>query len=648
MEEATVLQVWDHNNQDGYVFISSGYRTTAQKSCDKGTWVDKPFKWPEQRDEIIPYIKSQDDSGRDVYWCPHVFHSPARKTENALPVKCLHSDLDEALPPKEFPPTYLWESSPNRYAAVWYLDKHEPVDMFEAVNQDFNYSIGADKNCWTVTKVLRIPGCTNHKYPNKPKVKLLMNGEKKTYKINNFIDVLEPRVVVEAPDDMDDIQISQPLFKLISKYSDVLTKDMIMKLMMSDSDVNSEFADRSGVLFSLEHDLYKTGIPIPEIIELLRNSGLNKFRDRRDEQRCWEREFEKVSSHIGKVKPAQEKFDRQRPEVLSLANRMARNLTPPGWLIEGFWPVGSHGIIAGPPKSYKSILVMEMAISIATGTSLFGMYAVPNQGTVLYVQNENPEWSVDDRIHKMLAYKGIDSIVEAREVAGKIEFVEMPIPFYSVDYNFNLNDEADKEWLEKTVQEYKPKMVILDSLYMMMSGVDENSMKEVAPMMNWLLHSLAKKYNTAVVVLHHWNKNSKGDRATRMLGSQAFRAWVDSQINAQTEEDEDHTVTFYREFPRSYGTLSPVKIKFTMGEPGNDLYIPTIIVNDDGPTKSEQNIDVRNDIFQRLESGPKTLAELQRGLDNKMVSQELAYLKAKGHVKLVHKKYEYTGGRNNE
>jgi len=644
MEEAIVLlDVWEHNDQSGYVFISSGLREVGNKSCEPGTWTDHAFKWPEDKDHIIPYIREQNDIGMDVYWCPHVFSKPSRKREYALPVKCMHSDLDAAYPPEDYTPSVLWESSPKRYAAVWYLEEHLDIETFEPINRDFNYMLGADKNCWTVTKVLRIPGCINHKYHGLPKVRLLHKDHRK-YAKSDFSLSPEP---IAQHDDLDDIQIAQPLFKLIEKYGEHLSKDMIIKLMMSDSDVNENFIDRSGTLFAFEHELYKTGIPVEDIIQMLMNSGLNKFRGRRDELRCWEREFEKVQSNIGKVTPATAKAEKQKPQVLSLTERMSRRLEPPGWLIEGFWPVGSHGIIAGPPKSYKSILVMEMAISVASGTSLFGTYPVHNSGAVLYIQNENPDWSVDDRIKKMLCYKGLETIVDAQEVNGKIEFVEMPIPFYSVDYNLNLTDESDKDWLEETVSQYHPKMVILDSLYMMMSGVDENSMKEVAPMMNWLLHNLAKKYNCAVVVLHHWNKNSKGDRSTRMLGSQAFRAWVDSQINAQTEESEEHTVTFYREFPRSYGTLPPVKIQFTMGEPGSDLYKPTIISTEVN-VKCGQNKDVRADLLQRLCDGPKSMTELCRGLDKKMVQQEISYLRAKGFLTMENKKYKYLGGLDDE
>ena len=641
MEASTVLEVWESNGQQGFVFISTGERQTGAKKCISGTWKDQPFEWPKQKNEIIHYIKQQDDLGKDVYWCPHVFSSPRRKAEYALPVKCLHSDLDEAKPPQDWPPSVLWESSPSRYAAIWYLDTEMSVPDFEDLNRDFNYRIGADKNCWTVTKVLRVPGCTNHKYESLPKVKLLDNNGK-------VFSPLEFDFVPESPDhdDMDDIQVAQSLFKLIDKYAEFMTKDMILKLMMSESDVNSEFPDRSGVLFAFEHELYKTGIPVEDIIEMLKNSGLNKFRDRKDEQRCWEREFEKVIKHVGKVTPITQ-TPKDKPKILSLADRMSRKLNPPGWLIEGFWPVGSHGIIAGPPKSYKSILVMEMAISIASGTSLFGTYPVHTSGTVLYIQNENPDWSIDDRLQKMLAYKGIETVVDAIEVNGKIEFREKPIPFYSVDYNLNLTDEKDKEWLENVVKEYRPKMVILDSLYMMMSGVDENSMKEVAPMMNWLLHRLAKPYNCAVVVLHHWNKNTKGSRDTRMLGSQAFRAWVDSQINAQTSDSEENTVTFYREFPRSYGTLSPVKIQFIMGEPGSDLYKPVIIA-DEVEVKNGQSKDIRADLLQRLKEGPKSLAELSRGLDKKMVSQEISYLRAKGYLSYDKKKYTYLGGLDDD
>jgi hypothetical protein len=148
MEEEVILKVWDHNGLSGYVFISTGMRELGQKKCTQGTWKDQAFKWPEQRDEIIPYIKDQEKLGKDVYWAPHIFEQPRRLAEYALPVKCMHSDLDEALPPSNYPPTILWESSPKRYAAVWLLDDYLPVKEFEAINQKFNYDMGADKNCW--------------------------------------------------------------------------------------------------------------------------------------------------------------------------------------------------------------------------------------------------------------------------------------------------------------------------------------------------------------------------------------------------------------------------------------------------------------------------------------------------------------------
>src|SRR5690606_39571048 len=60
----------------------------------------------------------------------------------------------------------------------------------------------------------------------------------------------------------------------------------------------------------------------------------------------------------------------------------------PGWLIEGFWTRRSHGIIAGEPKTFKSTIALDMAVSVASGTKFLGKFKRSERGPVLMVQNE--------------------------------------------------------------------------------------------------------------------------------------------------------------------------------------------------------------------------------------------------------------------
>ena len=78
------------------------------------------------------------------------------------------------------------------------------------------------------------------------------------------------------------------------------------------------------------------------------------------------------------------------PEWQAQPWSMFRDETPDDlpFLVQGIWLDGSLGFLSGPPKAGKTWIAMAMAIAIATGTPLFGEYAVPEARDVLYVALE--------------------------------------------------------------------------------------------------------------------------------------------------------------------------------------------------------------------------------------------------------------------
>ena len=71
--------------------------------------------------------------------------------------------------------------------------------------------------------------------------------------------------------------------------------------------------------------------------------------------------------------------------------------------------MGSHGIVAGLPKSYKSLVTTDMALSIATGQPFMNKFEVNEKGVgpTLIVQVENTPALLKDRIVKMANNKGL-------------------------------------------------------------------------------------------------------------------------------------------------------------------------------------------------------------------------------------------------
>jgi len=153
-----VIRIW--KLQPGSYFCLS---TKGKKG-----WRDH-FLTPEDFEDIEQFIA--DHKAEDLYWCPHSFLRQSRRSEYyARPSKLLWADLDAVHPDTtDPPPTCAWETSPKRYAALWRLDR-EPT---EGLRRSFNQAIGADGNGWCLTKVLRVPGTRNYKYPNAPRGRVL-------------------------------------------------------------------------------------------------------------------------------------------------------------------------------------------------------------------------------------------------------------------------------------------------------------------------------------------------------------------------------------------------------------------------------------------------------------------------------------------
>jgi hypothetical protein len=59
------------------------------------------------------------------------------------------------------------------------------------------------------------------------------------------------------------------------------------------------------------------------------------------------------------------------------------------WLIERLWSHQAVGIIGGSPKSGKTWLALEMAVSVASGSPCFGTFPVSSPGPVLLYAAED-------------------------------------------------------------------------------------------------------------------------------------------------------------------------------------------------------------------------------------------------------------------
>jgi hypothetical protein len=181
--------------------------------------------------------------------------------------------------------------------------------------------------------------------------------------------------------------------------------------------------------------------------------------------------------------------------------------------IDEWLPVQGKIIIYGPRKSGKSFCAMQLGRCIASGEPFLGRKTT--QGTVLYLQFELGQRTLLDRIRK--TEQDYDNM------------------YVGTIFDMKIDESRGQDILQKEVDLIRPNVLILDPLYKIMSG-DENEAHDSLVVLNYLdtLLEMYSEHNMSVVLMHHSGKDqSRGAR-----GSSNFEGWVDSSIELKRTSSE--------------------------------------------------------------------------------------------------------------
>lgn len=203
---------------------------------------------------------------------------------------------------------------------------------------------------------------------------------------------------------------------------------------------------------------------------------------------------------------------------------------PVTWQIESIWTTAAFGIVGALPKSWKTFLTYQIAISVAKGARLFGRFAC-QQGKVLIFSAEGGTKSARRRIGALCRALDVD--------LGQLPIAVINVP------TMRLDDPAQAARFVRTVEAMKPALVIVDPLREVHQG-DENKAETIAALLA-PLRDLQARVGCAVMLVHHASKPSEttGKRrpAERLRGSGALAGAIDSGIFLEPEgEGEDKRV----------------------------------------------------------------------------------------------------------
>lgn len=188
---------------------------------------------------------------------------------------------------------------------------------------------------------------------------------------------------------------------------------------------------------------------------------------------------------------------------------LTQDVRPVNWLVEDWFARGDVSLLVGDPGLGKSWLTMALAKAVASGEDWLGL--TTGQGTVMYVDEENPEDIVKQRFQKL----GLSGAA-----AKNIHYLYRPGIWVNKDPDAFLDEALALE----------PALIVMDSLSRIHSE-DENSANSMAKLFRDGIQPLARETGSSVVVIHHTIKGDTTNSFKRARGSGDISAVVDAAID---------------------------------------------------------------------------------------------------------------------
>ena len=234
--------------------------------------------------------------------------------------------------------------------------------------------------------------------------------------------------------------------------------------------------------------------------------------------------------------------------------------------------LGEVGILGSGSKAGKTWAVIDAALAIATGRSWMGHF-VCKPGRVLYVNMELGGRAFVRRTEMLLQKRGI----RASEVMPNIRV-----------WHLRNTRAAAVEELGDVLTRHGERfdLVILDPLYRLLGGREENSNGDMAELMQAIRSRFCNGDKTAVLLVHHFPKGDLTKRAAldRFAGAGAIARDADTLITITPEGE-----TFRLEYTtRDYKAGVPMELK--MDFPVVDAIGPAEVSSPKAKAQSNHNL----------------------------------------------------------
>lgn len=177
----------------------------------------------------------------------------------------------------------------------------------------------------------------------------------------------------------------------------------------------------------------------------------------------------------------------------------------PEFLFAGVIVEGDYGILSAQDKAGKTWTAEDAAVSCAAGLPWMGVYECPVPGPVILFLGEGSDRKAVRRIRAIATHKGL-----SREQTDALPIVlccQAP----------NLTDGEQLEEIGETLAVVRPRLVILDPLYLSAGNAKGSDLYSMGAMLGSIQH-VVQDAKSSLLVTHHWKKTGDGNGHDRTSG----------------------------------------------------------------------------------------------------------------------------------
>jgi len=203
-----------------------------------------------------------------------------------------------------------------------------------------------------------------------------------------------------------------------------------------------------------------------------------------------------------------------------------------------------------------------MAISLASATPFLGRFPVHDPGPTLVYLAEDALPQVRARIAGICLHRGVD--------LPQLDMHVITAPAIRLDQS------ADQKRLAATLDHLHPRLLLLDPL-VRLHRLDENSSADISALLGYL-RELQRRYDVAIVVVHHMRKSIRSHLGQALRGSGDLHAWTDHAAYLTRSGYHGDSLRLTLEH-RAAPALDPIELRLVSRDDGSATHLEVASVS---------------------------------------------------------------------